>query len=256
MPLITNGRLLHEYEEQVHPGMRLGRHQELDARSLSYLAQAAPPVPIKPMEWKPCIPTLDQGQLGSCTGNAGTYHLSQLYGTAGLGSVHLGGKTLSTSDAKANEQFAVELYHEATIKDGVQGTYPPDDTGSSGLGVCRALKAAKLITSYQWATSAEAFANLLQRAGCIIGVPWYESWFHPDSQGFVDAGNWESSGVAGGHEIYVEALEAWNASDLSQSVIRFHNSWGDSWGDHGCGRMRLSTYDGLRQHIDVAQAVR
>ena len=257
MPLITNGVLTHVYDEDVHENMRLGRHLELDARSLAFQVDLAQQQkPIKPAEWKPAIPTLDQSHLGSCTGNAGTYHLSALYGAANLSAIKLAGKTLSATNATANEQFAVEVYHEATIKDGVPGNYPPTDTGSSGLGVAKALKAANLISKYVWATNARAFGALLQTAGCIIGVPWYEAWFTPDAHGFVDSGNWAASGVAGGHEIYVEALESWSDTDPSQSVIRFHNSWNDSWGDHGCGRLRFSTYHQLMSQIDVKQLVR
>src|SRR4051794_27982304 len=133
MPLVSNGILKHRYDEHVHEGMRLGRHLELDSRSLAFLPD--PELlrkPIKPAEWVPPIPTLNQGQLGSCTGNAGTYHLAELYsrsGRQGWTSIALGGRTLS-QDSTANEQFAVELYHEATVKDGFPGDYPPDDTGS------------------------------------------------------------------------------------------------------------------------------
>ena len=122
--------------------------------------------------------------------------------------------------------------------------------------MCKALRAANLVSKYVWATNARAFGRLLQTAGCIIGVPWYEAWFKPDAHGFVDSGSWAASGVAGGHEIYVEALEAWSDTDPSQCVIRFHNSWNDSWGDHGCGRLRFSTYNQLSSQIDVKQFAR
>ena len=39
-------------------------------------------------------------------------------------------------DATAGEQFAVALYSDATKVDAYPGTYPPDDTGSSGLAIC------------------------------------------------------------------------------------------------------------------------
>ena len=243
-----------EVPQRSVPGMALGRHLELDARSLSYAVDEA--TIIKPAEWLAPIPTLDQGNLGSCTGNAGTRHLAALYGAADLAQIVLAGKTLSADDAIADEAFAVEVYHGATIKDGFKGTYPPDDTGSSGLGVCKALKSAKLISSYRWALSARAWATLLQSGGTIIGTPWFNSWFHPTADGFVDTGDWERSGVAGGHELYVEALEAWDDRDPDKCIVRFHNSWGDSWGDHGCGRMRLSTYQTLKSQIDVKQFVR
>ena len=74
---VSNGFLTLRYEQNGRPGMALGRNQELDARSLNYLAPVA--IEIKPAEWKPAITTLNQGDVGSCTGNAGSYHLSNLY---------------------------------------------------------------------------------------------------------------------------------------------------------------------------------
>jgi len=254
MTLMGIGVLRHEIEQHSRDGMHLGRNLELDARSLSYLVSES--VTLKPAEWLAPIPTLDQGQLGSCTGNAGARHLAQLYGPADFTNIELHSLKLSGVDAVEDEDFAIELYHEATIADGFRGSYPPDDTGSSGLGVCKALKKAGLISGYHWATTARAWATMLQHGGTIIGTPWYNSWFEPDPDGFVDAGNWRRSGLAGGHEIYVEALEAWDNTDPAKCIIRFHNSWGDKWGDSGCGRMRMTTYESLKSQIDVKQFTR
>ena len=254
MTLVSNGVLLQRYDET--PGdLRLGRHLELDAHSLAYtVEELEAKVPIKPQEWMSGLKTLDQARLGSCTGNAGTYHLAQLYG-ADLSAIKLNGLSLTNYDAVADEKFAVELYSEATTLDGFPGTYPPDDNGSSGLGICRALKAKGLVKGYQWAVTLQGLATMLQKRGCIIGTPWYHAWFQPDVQGFVDSGNWKASGIAGGHEIYIEALEAWNDAQPTLSVIRFRNSWGEGWGDKGAGRMRLATYAALKQQIDVKQYV-
>jgi hypothetical protein len=252
--IVSNGLLTHRFDEAAGAVFRLGRHLELDARSLAYTVERELVTqPIKTSNFPAIIPTLDQGQLGSCTGNAGTYHLSALAGAAKLGGLTLAGKKLSGTDATANEGFAVELYHEATVDDGFPGTYPPNDTGSSGLGVCKALKAAGLVTKYTWATTLNGMATLLQRSGVIIGMPWYNAFFSPDAQGYIDSGNWQASGIAGGHELYVEALESWTPRQPQYSVVRFHNSWTDGWGDHGCGRMRLSTYLALQSSIDIKQ---
>lgn len=259
--LVSNGRLIHRFDEFVREERpRLGRHLEADARSVEYTVEAElaslHPQPIKPAEHLPNISTLDQGRRGSCVGNASTYGLGSLYGASGLAAVVLAGFHLTSYDATANEAFAVELYHEATLNDGLhEPPYPPDDRGSSGLGACRALKLAGLIGSYQWATTTQGFALLLQRQGVLMGTPWFEAFFDPDTHGFIDAGGWESSPIAGGHEIYIEALESWNARSPAKSVIRFHNSWSDQWGDHGCGRMTLATYEALHSQIDLKQLV-
>jgi hypothetical protein len=259
--LTTNGLSLHRYDEQVRDDLpRLGRHMALDARSLAYTIEReladSVALPIRPAEHVAPIPPLDQGRLGSCTGNAGTYAIAALAGTDLLPDVHLGLAGLSSFGGDGNEEFALELYHEATQDDGFPGTYPPDDSGASGLGVCRALQATGMVKAYVWATTLRGVGHLLQRGGVLLGTPWYNAWFDPGADGFVDADpGWARSGVAGGHEIYIEALEAWDEREPHNSVIRFRNSWGPAWGDGGSGRMRLSSYVLLHRQQDVKQLV-
>jgi hypothetical protein len=253
--LVSNGITQHRYSP-TDP--RLGRHMELDGRSLAYLVLGEPElakVTIKPAAYETPIPILDQGNLGSCTGNAGTAGVAAAWAQAGRDwqSISLNGLELS-GDGNGDEQFAVELYHEATIKDGFEGEYPPDDSGSSGLGVCRALKAAGLIHSYTWATSLHALGLAFQRGGVIVGMPWLNAFFSPDADGFIDHDPaWQASGVAGGHELYWAALEAYDPNNPHNTIFRFDQSWGQSWGDHGRGRIRGSTYQALRQQIDAKQ---
>lgn len=245
--LIDTGRLIRLYDETIREGMRLGRNMILDARSLEHMVEdtAAVRLPVRPVAHDPAIGVLDQGDLGSCTGNAGTYALSALYGAD---TVH---------DEQLNEDYARSLYHFATIEDGLAGTWPPDDTGSSGLGVCRALHHSGLVSGYRWARSTHGIAQLLQTGGVMLGVPWFQSWFEPDRNGFVELGDETDPGpMVGGHEIYVAELETWDQDQPHNSVIRFVNSWSQSWGDHGCGRMRLTTYERYKADIDVKQLSR
>lgn len=244
MTLLDAGQLIRIYDEIIHAGRRLGRNMILDGRSAAYMIEdTTARIPVRPVAHNPRINVLDQGRLGSCTGNAGTYALSSLYDAP------------SVDNEPLDEAFAIELYSEATVEDGLRGKYPPDDDGSSGLGVCRALHGDGMIGAYRWARSVDGIGRLLQTGGVMFGMPWYAAWFDPDRHGFIDHAD-DPGPLAGGHEVYVAELEAWDDDDPHGCVIRFVNSWSASWGDSGSGRMRLSTYERYKADIDVKQLSR
>ena len=254
--LLDEGLLYHKYEEHAPPDMRLGRNMWLDGQTLSHMIEnsvAAMSTKMTTQLWQRHIPILDQGNLGSCTGNAGTGAL----GTDPL--YNAGGKAALPRPANAQtlEQFAVKLYEDATVIDGYPGTYPPDDTGSSGLAICKVLKNRKTITGYRWARTAHGFLQLLQRGPVLQGMPWYNAFFTPSSAAsgaFIDAdANWSSSGIAGGHEVEAIGVDI-DDHDAFESAIIYANSWGASWGDQGCFRMRLRTYEALTG-IDLKQFI-
>jgi papain like protease len=249
--LLDNGILYHRFDEDPRPGMRLGRHLKLDARSLAYMVENdvhAMSSSWQNQAWERVVPILDQGSLGSCTGIAGTGALgTQPFFDA------VGRKVLtSPQDAQVCEEFAVQLYSDATQIDPFPGSYPPDDTGSSGLAICQALRQRRTIAGYIWARTAPGFLTLLQSGPVLQGMDWYNAFFQPDSNGFIDADpNWKSSGVAGGHEVEAIGVEL-DERDTFNSVITYANSWGAGWGDGGRFRMRLRTYEQLNE-VDLAQ---
>jgi hypothetical protein len=249
--LLDNGELYHKFAEDPAAPRRLGRHQWLDARSLAYMVEndvRAMGSGLKDRSWERVLPVLDQGNLGSCTGNAGTGALGTQPFYDAVGRAALG----EGADGTRGEQFAVQLYEAATAIDGYPGVYPPDDTGSSGLAICKVLKSRGTISGYRWARSAYGFLRLLQDGPVLQGMPWYSAFFHPDAQGFIDADpQWSTSGVAGGHEIEAVGLEL-DTADAFNSVITYVNSWGTGWGDAGRFRMRLRTYEQL-SGVDLKQ---
>lgn len=268
--MLTHGKLVHRYEPT---DVRLGRHRRLDARSLDYLHRHDATTVLRTVRHEIPIPILDQEDLdvqgidtsvlvrgakkvtalGSCTANAGTAALAFL-----LGAAHLAKVGLSATDAVLCERYAICLYHEETVDDEFPKQWPPDDTGSSGLGIARALKKRGLIGSYVHATTADDLVSLLMHGPVLLGTPWFQAWFSPDPNGFIDSGNWKSSPLAGGHEILAIgideiALDAHGRVIPERTVLRLRNSWSTGWGLKGEFRMRLSTYVTMRRQIDALQ---
>jgi hypothetical protein len=251
--LLETGYIYRKYDESPREGMRLGRNQWLDGRSLAYMVEndaREMGKSISSQLWERKVAILDQGSLGSCTGNAGTGALGTepFYDAAGRNVLP------DPGDAAACEEFAVQLYSDATQLDPYPGTYPPEDTGSSGMAICKVLKARGTIRGYRWARSPYGLLRLLQNGPVLQGMPWREAFFSPDKDGFIDADpHWPSSSLAGGHEVEAIGVEL-DESDAFNSAIVYANSWGTGWGVDGRFRMRLRTYEEL-SGIDLKQFV-
>lgn len=198
---------------------RLGRNVRHDSRSLLYRTPGdeTDPTTLTSVRHTRNVPVLDQGDLGSCTGNAAT-------GCLGTGAFSAAGATvLSTTDAAADEAYAVGVYGAATALDPWPGTYPPDDTGSDGLSVAKVLQSRGLISGYTHALSLNAALAALSKQPTIVGIPWHEDSFTPQLDGRLPI----TGDVAGGHEVVLDEL------DVENRRAWLTNSWGTSWGLDG-----------------------
>jgi hypothetical protein len=213
---------------------RLGRHVRHDPRSRAYGFSGAAVSELRSVVHRRLVPVFDQGAVGSCTGNAilGALGTDPFYGT--IPDDH---PRRPTGDADHDEELAVQLYSEATRLDDVRGVYPPTDTGSSGLGVCKAAKAAGLISGYQHAFSLEAALRALVLRPVIVGTVWLEAFDSPDADGTiaVPAHGIVDAEVRGGHEYVLDEI------DVERQRVGATNSWGASYGADG--RMYLSFAD-------------
>lgn len=198
---------------------RLGRAVDHDERSKRFVAPRATTLrSVKHRYW--LSRPLDQNGIGACTGFAGTAMLAHvpLYKTG----------TLST----LTNDLGFGLYSRATEIDPFTGTWRPDDTGSSGLAVCKALRERGLIVGYDWAFGLDQALGALSLVPLMVGTYWSESMFWVDAHGLMRV----SGAVVGGHEWVVDGL------DLSTKRVRGLCCWG-RWGYDGLGHFWLSIDD-------------
>lgn len=209
-------------EEQIVPGKRLGRKVNHDERSRAYAFTAK--VPINTVLHTRVSPVLDQGNVGSCTGNA----LVGVLGTSPFAATMGGGRLL-------DEAMAVMIYSAATLIDDADGSYPPNDTGSDGLSVAKVAKSNGLIAGYQHAFTLYDALVALQTYPVITGVNWYEGFDSPASDGTVHV----TGQVRGGHEFEVIGVHA-----PSRTVVAM-NSWGTDYGVGGAFRFSWADWERL-----------
>jgi len=197
----------------------LGRKVNHDPRSRSFPAPRAEA--RKPVLHRRYSPVLDQGSLGSCTGNAMAQAIN-------MSPLHIPGKPY------LKEEDAVALYRRATQIDPFPGIFPPEDTGSDGLSVCKAAVELGYITDYRWAFGFDHALDALQLGPVLVGIPWHYSMFTPDRRGFVTPDGEE----VGGHEIVL-------MGDDCKGSLTFLNSWGSSWGLKGRFKMDYAAFRAL-----------
>lgn len=214
-------------------GGALGRHVEHDPRSRAFAITHAP-AQLVVAEHIRHGKILDQGTIGSCTGNAMT------------GAVMTG--PLFRKNHKYGETMAVRLYKRATVLDGFPGEYPPDDTGSSGLAVCKAALERGFIRGYETAFGIEQALAGLQMSPIITGVDWYSGFDAVNER----TGLVKLSGAArGGHEFLVRGFDPggqtkWGKmiTDTEQLVL-CDNSWSKAWGKRGSFVMTVADWQSL-----------
>lgn len=212
--------------EEVIKRKRLGRHVAHDPKSRQYPFKSRHSVAALRSVNHKRYGILNQGNVGSCTGNA-------VVGALNTDPIHPKKRRLY------GENKALEVYSLATELDPWPGIYPPEDTGSSGLDACKAAQQLGLLNSYRWAFSMEDALSALQIGPVITGVNWYEGFDKPSPQGVVRI----AGEVRGGHEFEIVGFV--HHAKLDDCVLRAVNSWGPAWGLRGRFSFTVKTWKRL-----------
>ncbi|MFT4125065.1 MAG: hypothetical protein QM662_02390 [Gordonia sp. (in: high G+C Gram-positive bacteria)] len=192
---------------------KFGRKVEHDPRSRAYGIVVNPAAPLEPRMWRSDAPVIDQGSIGMCTGAA----MAQCVNAARTRD--------GATDGWLDVDDAVALYSRATVLDDFPGTYPPDDTGSSGLAVSKAAVEKGMIRSYRHAFGLAQLLVALQSGPVIVGTVWREGMCEPGPDGRLAL----SGDDLGGHEYTVIGCDL--------ATVTILNSWGEGWGERGTARI-------------------
>ena len=196
----------------------LGRRVEHDPRSRQYAARRV--TRPRSVLWRHNAPVLDQGDLGSCTGNA----LAQCLNTTPFAASRPSRRYLDVPIARL-------LYAKSTVLDEFPGQWPTQDTGSSSLGACKAGVALGYLSAYHHAFGFNEAIAALALSPAIAGFNWYEQMFDVDAEGFIRIGG----DMVGGHEVAVLGV------NVRGRYVTILNSWGQ-WGRNGRARIAFDDF--------------
>ena len=218
------------YPARPYTVLPLGRHVYHDSRNLAYAYQRKA-LTLGTVLHNRNIPILDQGNVGSCTGNGEV-------GCLGTDPNFLALPPAYRAASALNEALALEIYSGAETIDG-DGPYPPNDNGSSGPSAAKAAMKLGLISGYTHCLSLADVLDALQAQAVSIGINWYDSFDNPPSSGLLTIS--PNASVRGGHEPMLRGV------DVDAQTVFGDNSWGESWGVKGSFSMGWATPFGSAQ---------
>lgn len=119
---------------------------------------------------------------------------------------------------------AEDYYSENTRIDPFPGTWPPDDTGSSGLASAKTAQKRGEGGEYRWLFGGadEVVQAIMSGAVVSVGTWWHWDMFTPNPSGLIQPGG----GQAGGHQYVIRGYDA------DKDWLRLRCWWGafrDAW---------------------------
>lgn len=199
---------------QSHVGNGLGRWAILDPRNRDFDARRTLTAKRSVVWDGSTQPVLDQKDVGGCTG----FTVADVLNTPMFAKSRArGGKKGFLTNADA-----LKFYHQATVNDEFDGTYPPVDTGSTGTAAAKAAKQARFWSSYGHTFTFESFLANLQQQPVMLGTAWTEGMSDP-RRGVVRP----SGEIVGGHEYMACRI------DWARGMVGCLNHWTKDWGVNG-----------------------
>jgi hypothetical protein len=201
----------------------LGRHVNHDPRNREYPVKLPKKLtlPTKTVRHRRYGTEVNQGDLGACTGYSGAHLLN-------TDPIRAARRTTS-HDALMRDADGLRFYEKATALDPYPGQYPPNDTGSDGLSVCKVMQAEGIISQYQWAFGWAEGMAAISKFAFMQGTVWLDGMFDPDTDGRVHT----TGSVAGGHEYVWLGVEIRSKVTPGKNRSWFLNQWGSDWGVSG-----------------------
>lgn len=227
MPPAATFTVVHRrYAEEVIPGRRLGRQGRFDSRSLRYPFTARRQA-VRSVAWERHAPIFDQGDLGSCEGNAevGCVASGPLFGA------------LPDGHPALTEDLAVQVYTLATSLDGFPGQMPDQDTGTDSTSANAAAKQLGLIAGYLHCDGLAGLLQALQTGPVNVAFDWWSTFDMPSADGVLTIG--PGARIRGGHALACREL------DTAAGLIWLDNSWTVKWGKAGRCAVALPLMDRL-----------
>lgn len=192
---------------------RMGRHQVHDWLLPERRAVVNHLEPIRSVDHKELQDPFNQGNIGSCTMNAG-------YGT--LVTAPFATKPMAITQGTIQDGYRLETRIDDSQ---IPGHWEPTDTGSTGAWSMIVLQQLGLIADWQHTTDMASALRLLNRGSISGGFTWWNSFFTPDKTGTLVLD--QSEGIGGGHQIAI------TANDVDGKRVRLRQSWGLDWGLRG-----------------------
>ena len=222
--------LIPEHDAKV--GGRLGRHIHFDERSRAFPVPLLKTAKIVTRTWTRTIQPFNQGDTGSCTGNAAVGVICT--------------EPFRRKGRHYGQKLARSVYSIATKLDAIQGTWPPDDTGSTVLAAMKALKKLRLSKGYEWCFGLDDVLKTLSTVGPVeVGVNWYEGFDKPTKTGLVKV----KGAVRGGHAFEILGV------DVKTKTVIAENSWGTDYGVDGRFSFSWKDLDRLLEESGEASTV-